>query len=213
MVNCVTCKKAFKSRVGKDKNTRCERCAEVWRELQLREDEEGRKEKNRELDLLERELDLKSRQLEMEKQKVTLKETLSSGNSVELTCFYDEQMQEKVRNLLKGAHLALPGPESREKTPKSTDTTYDTEDLPAYRSRTSTFDKNDLVGHRRVRFEPDVNSSPNHKKFSSKADASNLSECRKPRKLPSVEGLRSRLICRHRLEDEGSSFGSGGSVD
>ncbi len=78
------------------------RCAELWRELQLREDDEGRKERNREMDLVERELEIKNRQLEMERQKVTIKETLPNGSMVELTCFYDDKMQEKVRSLLKG---------------------------------------------------------------------------------------------------------------
>ena len=40
-----------------------------------------------------------------------------------------------------------------------------------------------------------------------------LPEFRKPRKLPSINGLRSRIISRHKLEDEASSFGSGASAD
>ena len=70
--------------------------------MQLKEDSEGRKERQRELDIMERELALKQRQLEMEKQKVTIKESFPNGGNVELTCYYDDSTQEKVRNLLKG---------------------------------------------------------------------------------------------------------------
>ena len=77
-------------------------CASLWRELQLKEDNEGRKERQRELEIMERELELKQRQLDMEKQKVTIKESFPNGGNVELTCYYDDSMQEKVRNLLKG---------------------------------------------------------------------------------------------------------------
>lgn len=51
---------------------------------------------------MERELELKQKQLDMEKQKVTIKESFPNGGNVELTCYYDDSMQEKVRNLLKG---------------------------------------------------------------------------------------------------------------
>ena len=77
-------------------------CAKLWREMRLKDEDEGRKERQRELDIMERELELKQRQLDMEKQKVTIKECFPNGGNVELTCYYDDSMQEKVRNLLKG---------------------------------------------------------------------------------------------------------------
>ena len=80
-------------------------CAKLWRDLQLREEDEGRKERNRELDIMERELELKQRQLEMERQKVTIKEVFPNGGVVEVTCYHDESMQEKVRSLLKGKRI------------------------------------------------------------------------------------------------------------
>ena len=70
--------------------------------MRLKDEDEGRKERQRELDIMERELELKQRQLDMEKQKVTIKECFPNGGNVELTCYYDDSMQEKVRNLLKG---------------------------------------------------------------------------------------------------------------
>ena len=82
-------------------------CAKLWRELRLKDDDEGRKERQRELDIMERELELKQRQLDMEKQKVTIKESFPNGGNVELTCYYDDSMEEKVRNLLKGNEYNL----------------------------------------------------------------------------------------------------------
>ena len=77
--------------------------------MQLREDDEGRKERNRELDIMEKELEIKKKQLEMERQKVTIKEMFPAGGTIELTCYYDDSMQEKVRSLMKGEqeHITL----------------------------------------------------------------------------------------------------------
>ena len=72
--------------------------------MQLREDEQARKERARELELKEKELEIRQRQLELEKQKVTLRETLPQGSTVELTCYYDERVEDKVRSLLQGMY-------------------------------------------------------------------------------------------------------------
>lgn len=160
------------------------------------------------MDIIERELELKNRQLEMERQKVTIKESLPQGSVVELTCFYDEKMQEKVHSLLRGAHLALPTSSTHEKTPLTDKLRNES---PGHRSRSSTLDADESSGYRRVHFQPDTNSTPDRKRIG--AEGKELPEFRKPRKLPSIDGMRNRLTSRHRLEDEGSSFGSGGSVD
>ena len=48
------------------------------------------------------ELLLREKQLEMERQKVTIKETLPNGNTIELTCYYDKQAQNKISEVLSG---------------------------------------------------------------------------------------------------------------
>lgn len=211
MVNCATCKKTFKTRIGKGKNSRCESCAQLWRELQLKEDSEGRKERQRELDIMERELELKQRQLEMEKQKVTIKECFPNGGNVELTCYYDDSMQEKVRNLLKGAYLALPSSSTsgnREAATENYPRNYSTKQ----KQRDYTRDIDDTLNYKRVHFEP-ASSRLSDLRNISLQEETEFPDHRRPRKLPSVDALKSRLTSRHRLEDEGSSFGSGGSAE
>ena len=52
-----------------------------------------------------KELLLKEKELELEKQKVTIKETLQTGSSIELTCYYDQNAHQKISELLTGAKL------------------------------------------------------------------------------------------------------------
>ena len=70
----------------------------------------------------------------------------------------------------------------------------------------------DATGYKRVHFEPEINRSSSSRN-SSTFEIKELPEYRKHRKLPSVEAIRNRMTSRQRLEDEGSSFGSGGSAD
>lgn len=110
MVNCAQCQRSFRSSFGKSKSTRCEGCAESWRKLQIFQEELQREKLEREDKLKQSELVLREKQLEMERQKVTIKETLPNGNTIELTCYYDKQAQHKISEVLAGARRALPAP-------------------------------------------------------------------------------------------------------
>ena len=63
-----------------------------------------------------------------------------------------------------------------------------------------------------MHFQPEQSNSSELKKSVGLVNSEHA-EYRKPRKLPSVDVIKSRIASRHRLEDEGSSFGSGGSAD
>jgi len=176
--------------------------------MRLKDEDEGRKERQRELDIMERELELKQRQLDMEKQKVTIKECFPNGGNVELTCYYDDSMQEKVRNLLKGAYLALPSSVTQEPISDK----YQRDYSISYKHHDLSRDNSESPNYKRVHFEPENTRSSELRKFSL-LENTERPEYRKPRKLPSVDALKSRVASRHKLEDEGSSFGSGVSAE
>ena len=81
-----------------------------------------------------------------------------------------------------------------------------------YRHRDISNDLDDVPSYRRVHFQPEQSNSSELKKSVGQVN-NEPAEYRKPRKLPSVDVIKSRIASRHRLEDEGSSFGSGGSAD
>ncbi|XP_057308173.1 uncharacterized protein LOC130646055 [Hydractinia symbiolongicarpus] len=173
MVNCASCQRSFKVRVGKTKSTRCENCANFWREEEAKRQQNEREKKERENEVQIKELLLREKQMEMERQKVTIKETSRNGNIIELTCYYDQNTRNKITDLLAGARRALPCP------PSSTPSDYQRRRLT------------------------NLLKSPEDGEF------------RRPRQLPSIDGLvRSRIAQRYKLEeDAGSSAGSGMSVD
>ncbi|XP_065653398.1 uncharacterized protein LOC136080532 [Hydra vulgaris] len=176
MVNCVMCQKSFRLKVGKDQNTRCEKCASQWRDYQLIEQRLEAEKKKEEDKIRMKELLLREKQLELEKLKITIKESQGNGNAIELTCYYDQNAQKKVSELLAGARSTSPH------TP-----------LPSLPTA-SLFRK---------------------KPTGCVRNATEFLDYRKPRKLPSIEGLRNRVALRHKLEEDyRSSAGSSGiSVD
>ena len=109
-----------------------------------------------------------------------------------------------------GAYLALPSSVSHEKEPK-VDKYQRNYSLP-FKHHDLSRDTNEPSNYKRVHFEPENARSSELRKFSL-LDSNELPEYRKPRKLPSIDVIKSRLASRHKLEDEGSSFGSGGSAE
>ncbi|XP_066910146.1 uncharacterized protein [Clytia hemisphaerica] len=117
MVNCISCQKSFRSRIGKSSKTRCEGCALVWRDKQLLEEENERIRQAKDIEYKIRDLELRERQIELERQKVTIKETSAvNGNVIELTCYYDQKSRNKIKDLLAGARRTLPKPPTEERS-------------------------------------------------------------------------------------------------
>lgn len=80
-------------------------CAQSWREQEIIQQNIEKEKQERENEIRMKELLLKEKELELEKQKVTIKETLQTGSSIELTCYYDQNAHQKISELLTGAKL------------------------------------------------------------------------------------------------------------
>ena len=112
---------------------------------------------------------------------------------------------------ISGAYLALPSSVTQDSKEPTSDK-YQRDYSISYKHRDLSRDINEPSNYKRVHFEPGNTRSSELRNFSL-LEKNELPEYRKPRKLPSVDALKSRLASRHKLEDEGSSFGSGGSVE
>jgi len=156
MVNCITCKRSFRSSIGKNKNTRCESCAISWREQELIQKQIEKDKTEKENEIRFQEILLKEKQLELEKQKITIKETLSNGAAIELTCYYDQTSHHKINELLSGARKSLPAP------PKQRPTLLPSETRCVNNRRKSIFEKpkplDDSLEYRLPRKLPSIDS-------------------------------------------------------